>query len=341
MPEAINITTHEGNISRILVGNALEQLDTCLPPRRVIAVTDSNIHRRYRELVERFEHIIIGIGETNKTLITADRVYRELMAMHADRDCFLLGIGGGIVTDITGFCASTYMRGLPFGFISTTLLGQVDASIGGKNGVNVDGYKNMVGTFSQPKFVICDTAMLSTLPEREFRAGLAEVLKAGIIADPELFSLITGNPVEKLRTDNGLLTRIITRAIRVKAAIVESDEREAGLRRLLNLGHTVAHAIESISDLYQHGEAVAVGTCMAADAAVRMGILACDEARQIRSAFDHCGLPTSVGIERSRLLKALRNDKKSHGDEIYFVVPTAIGSCRTEKIPFTDLETLL
>ena len=202
-----------------------------------------------------------------------DETLELFIELGADRSTFVLAVGGGIVTDVAGFAAATYMRGLSFGFVSTTLLGQVDASVGGKNGVNVDGYKNMAGTFKQPRFVICDPEMLRTLSDREFRAGLAEVVKAAVIADADLFTRIENVSFEALRTDTDLLTDAISAAVRVKADIVERDEHETGDRRKLNLGHTLAHAIEKCSNRMNHGEAVAVGTALIAAAAVKLGVL--------------------------------------------------------------------
>ena len=163
--------------SEVVVGSAGDHLPRLLPDKRVVVVSDTNIDRHYHSLVNRYDHVLIGLGEASKTLVTADAIYKKFISMGVDRSTFVLAIGGGIVTDVAGFVASTYMRGLEFGFISTSLLGQVDASVGGKNGVNVDGYKNMVGTFTQPRFVICDAGMLRTLPERELRTGMAEMIR--------------------------------------------------------------------------------------------------------------------------------------------------------------------
>ncbi len=307
---------------------------------RVIVITDANVHRRHMAFVDAYEHIVIGMGESQKTLATVERIYRDLIAMEAGRDCFILGFGGGVVTDIAGFAASTYMRGVRFGFVASTLLGQVDASVGGKNGVNMDGYKNMVGTFAQPEFVLCDTDQLRTLPERDFRAGLAEVVKAGVIGDAELFSILSSHTYEDIKGDAGLLADVISRAVRVKADIVERDEREAGERRKLNLGHTFAHAIERTTDRYTHGEAVSIGMVMAARIAVRAGMLGSEDERKIVVLLEKFGLPTHTDIDPNRLLKAIRMDKKGDGDSIRFVLPTGIGSCEVRRMGFGEVEEL-
>ena len=259
--------------SQVYIGSAAELLPELLPEGRVVVVSDATIDRLYHPLLAKYDTVLIGTGESIKTLQTVETIYRRFIELGVDRATFVLGIGGGIVTDVAGFAASTYMRGLRFGFVSTTLLGQVDASVGGKNGVNVDGYKNMAGTFTQPQFVVCDPSLLRSLSDREFRAGLAEVVKAAIIADADLFGRIEQTSFETLRTDVDLLSDVISAAIRVKADIVEYDEKESGERRKLNLGHTLAHAIEKSSNRMNHGEAVAVGTALIAGAAVKLGVL--------------------------------------------------------------------
>ena len=340
MKEIIEVKREGREPSRVVVGDVLGELSQWLPKRRVIVITDANVHRRYMDMINRFDHIIIGMGETNKTMLTMEKIFHELIEKDVDRECFLLGFGGGIVTDIAGFAASTYMRGLRFGFIPSTLLAQVDASVGGKNGVNVEGYKNMVGTFNQPDFVLCDISLLKTLPEREFKAGLAEIIKAGIIADNELFSLFETNSLEDFRTDDKLLTKAITSAIRVKAGVVERDEREAGERKLLNLGHTFGHAIEKSTSAFLHGEAVAIGLVMACNLSVHLGLMAHEDAARIKSVVERMGLPIDSGIEDKRLVKVMRHDKKRDTDDINMVLPLHIGACQVRKMPIAELDAI-
>ncbi len=323
----------------VYMGRVEELLPQLLTARRVIVITDSNIDRCHHSLISSYEHIIIGLGEQAKSFATLEMVYTKLMDMSADRSTFLLGVGGGVVTDITGFVATTYMRGVDFGFIPTTLLAQVDASVGGKNGVNVGGYKNMVGTFSQPNFVICDVALLSTLPAREFRAGLAEVIKAAIIADPQLFAKLEESTFEQLRADSNLLWHIIEAALKVKIDIVANDEREKGLRRVLNLGHTIAHAIETNSRLYNHGEAVAMGMCCVADVALRYGVLTAEDNRRIKALCCHYGLAVELPQEGIvPLLKTIRKDKKRNGNSLHLILPTSIGSVVDKQLTFDEIE---
>lgn len=313
--------------SDVYVGSVDEILPGVLPEGRTVVVTDATIDRLYHPLLAPYDCVLIGTGESVKTLQTVERVLRRFIELGVDRKTFVLGIGGGIVTDVAGFAASIYMRGLRFGFVSTTLLGQVDASVGGKNGVNLDGYKNMAGTFTQPEFVVCDPALLRTLPDREFRAGLAEVVKSAIIADAELFVRLEQSDFATLRRDTDLLSDVLSAAVRVKADIVERDERESGERRKLNLGHTLAHAIEKCSSRMNHGEAVAVGTALVADAAVKLGTLAESDRDRIRALLAGLGFDLEPPVPVARLMKEVGKDKKSEDGRIRIVLPAGIGDC--------------
>ena len=318
--------------SEVYIGSAAEILPELLPQGRVVVVSDATIDRLYHPLLAKYDTVLIGTGESIKTLQTVETIYRRFIELGVDRSTFVLGIGGGIVTDVAGFAASTYMRGLRFGFVSTTLLGQVDASVGGKNGVNVDGYKNMAGTFTQPQFVVCDPSLLRSLSDREFRAGLAEVVKAAIIADADLFGRIEQTSFETLRTDTDLLSDVISAAIRVKADIVEYDEKESGERRKLNLGHTLAHAIEKSSNRMNHGEAVAVGTALIAGAAVKLGVLKEEERQRIAEVLSRLGFDLTPPVEIKRLLKEVGKDKKNEDGMLRIVLPVGIGDCEVRKM---------
>ena len=327
--------------SRVVVGNVGELLPALLPHKRVVVVSDTNIDRHYHSLIEPYDHVLIGLGEASKTLLTLDAIYRRFIELGVDRSCFVLAIGGGIVTDVAGFAASTFMRGLEFGFISTSLLGQVDASVGGKNGVNVEGYKNMVGTFTQPKFVICDVDLLRTLSPREFRTGLAEIIKAAVIADAELFEMLEQADFSTLQRDSDTLREMVYRAIKVKADIVERDERESGDRRLLNLDHTLAHAIEKSSSKFNHGEAVAVGLAMIAEVAANRDMLAVADKERIVALLERAGFALEPPVEVRTLLKAVKRDKKAEGDSIHVVFPLGVGNCCVEKMPLEEFKALV
>lgn len=313
--------------SEIFIGPLADILSGVLPEGRVVVVSDSTIDRLYHSVLAQYDTVLIGLGESVKTMQTVEMIYRRFIELGVDRSTFVLAVGGGIVTDVAGFAASTYMRGVKFGFVSTTLLGQVDASVGGKNGVNVDGYKNMAGTFTQPRFVICDPALLRTLPDREFRAGLAEVVKAAVIADADLFACIAQSTFGQLRSDAELLADVVAAAVRVKTDIVGRDERERGERRKLNLGHTLAHAIEKCSPAMNHGEAVAVGTALIADAAVRLGVLSDADRVRIRELLARLGFDLTPPVAMPLLLKEVVRDKKREDGLLHVVLPVGIGDC--------------
>lgn len=339
MKQVIEVGRGADAPSRVVIGDAINSLENYLPSdRKVVIVTDPNVHRLYKEIINRYDYCLIGLGEPNKTLGTAGKLYGELLARGADRSTFLVGFGGGIVTDVTGFVASTYMRGLRFGFVATTLLAQVDASVGGKNGVNYEGYKNMVGTFNQPDFVLCDPAMLDTLPEREFRAGLAEIVKAGLIADRELFGLFESHSLEEFRRDRALLGEAVMRAVKVKAHIVERDERESDERRKLNLGHTFAHAIEKCSRDFLHGEAVADrhghDRAPVRKARNRHGGRGCPRAERIRTD----GAARRDRHRTAPPVAALKHDKKKEARSVAFVLMRGIGDCEIRPMTFDEID---
>jgi 3-dehydroquinate synthase len=330
--------------SRVAVGDALALLSEVLPKgRRVVAVTDPNLDALYGEAIRQHagDVIVIPTGEENKTLATVEAIHRRLIELGADRGTYILGFGGGIVTDVAGFAASTWMRGVGFGFVATSLLAQVDASVGGKNGVNVGGYKNMAGVFSQPDFVLCDTGVLRTLPPREFRAGLAEMLKAGVIADPELFALLETHSPERLMADGEMLARAIEAAICVKARIVEADETERGERRKLNLGHTVGHAVEKLTRRFNHGEAVGIGLAAVAGISVKLGRLPPAERDRIVRAVERTGLPTRADIPAHEIARALAHDKKAEGGAVWLVVIRGVGDVDMRLTPYDELAELL
>ncbi len=320
--------------SLIYIGKAKSLLQRHLPEGRTIVITDTTVDALYGDLTAGLERIVIeGLeDEKHKSIATLEMIYSRLVELRADRSTFILGVGGGIVTDIAGFVASTYMRGVDFGFISTTLMGQVDASIGGKNGVNFGGNKNMVGTFNQPRFIIIDPELLTSLSERQFRAGLAEAVKCGIIADVQLFELLEQSTFEMLRCDAQLRETIIRCSIAVKVRIVEQDPNEGDLRRLLNLGHTMAHAIESCYTDINHGEAVAMGIAIITEVSHRLDLLSEANYHRIVALLEHLGFNLHLDLDIERILRELTKDKKCIEGAIHIVLPTAIGSCTIKAI---------
>lgn len=324
----------------IRVGEGLARLRDHIPASNVAVITDPNVSGRYSKSFPPCRVIEIGTGETVKTLDTVRDIYARLLEIEADRSTFIVGIGGGIVCDIAGFVASTFQRGLRFGLVPTTLLAQVDAGVGGKNGVNLDGCKNVVGVISQPEFVLCDMDLLRTLPEVEVRCGLAEVVKHGVIADPDLFVFLERNAEQAARLDPGVVRRLVNDSISIKAAVVNGDEREWNERRKLNFGHTLGHAIEA-NEGFSHGEAVSLGMAAACRLSVVRGMLAAEASERIIHLLSRLGLPTSARLDGERVMRTMRKDKKRSGSKIHFVFLKEIGEPVVEPMEIDALEALV
>ncbi len=274
--------------------------------------------------------IQVPAGETAKNLQTIQSCYDQLAKNRIERSSFIVALGGGVVGDMAGFLAASYLRGLDFVQVPTTLLAQVDSSVGGKVGVNLKAGKNLVGAFYQPRLVLCDLDTLKTLPQRELRAGLAEVIKYGIIADPVFFRRLEHMLPKLLCLDTKGLAHIVARSCQIKSSVVEDDERENGLRAILNYGHTIGHALEAISRYgkYLHGEAISIGQVTAAK--ISRDILGFDqvEVDRIEGLFTQAGLPTKVRLTKPQLAKlfaAMKLDKKVSSGEVKFVLAQKIG----------------
>lgn len=323
--------------SSVLLGESIANLPAYLPHDRVIIVTDENVNSLYGKYIDHYPVVIIGTGENAKNLETVERVLSRFLEYEADRSTFILGFGGGIVCDVSGFAASVYMRGLHFGFVSSTLLSQVDASVGGKNGVNLLGYKNMVGVFRQPEFVLCDYALLRTLDRREFVAGFGEIIKTAMIRDSALFDYIHRSVHLALQQDPEVIHHLVKGSVQIKAAIVQTDEREKGERRLLNFGHTFGHAIEKLTGMI-HGEAISIGMVMAARLSVKLGYLPASQLDSLVQVLQETGLPTSSPVSGREILMAMRKDKKKENDRIHFVLCDRIGSAFTRQLTFQEIE---
>ena len=249
MTDSIIITTANGQ-SRVYTGSCLHLLPSLLSGRKVFVITDNNVSHHLSAHFPDAPVLIIKSGESSKNWKTLAEAGRWLLDQGADRSAFILGFGGGMVCDLAGFLASIYMRGIGFGFVSTTLLSQTDASVGGKNGINLDGYKNILGVFNQPEFVLCDPILLETLPDKEWRNGLAEVVKHALIADQAMFDLMEQNINRILLRDHAFAAYMVNRSVEIKSHIVREDEREHGMRRKLNLGHTLGHAVERATGMH-------------------------------------------------------------------------------------------
>jgi 3-dehydroquinate synthase len=275
------------------------------------------------------EPILLPDGERHKTLATVMRIYDALIRAAADRATCLIAVGGGVVGDITGFAAATFLRGVPVVQVPTTLLAQVDSAIGGKTGVNHPLGKNLIGAYHQPLAVVVDPLLLGTLPRREFRAGLYEVIKYGIIASRPLFARIADGLPKLFARDTESLVPVIAESCRIKAEVVGADEREAGPRRALNFGHTAGHALEAVTKYrrFRHGEAVAYGMLVAAELAVRRGTLDPADRTQLAELIAKMGpLPPVGDLPAADLIQAMRRDKKVVAGTLHFILPAGIGA---------------
>lgn len=283
-------------------------------------------------------------GEAAKSLETAGRLYKELTGVYVERNTPVLALGGGVIGDLAGFVAATYLRGLPLIHMPTTLLAQVDSSIGGKVAVDHEQLKNMIGAFYQPRLVVTDVFTLKTLPAREFTNGLAEVIKYAVIQDKELFTYLEENLHKIKMLDYNILEEIVFQTSTIKAGIVEKDERDTGLRAILNYGHTLGHAIESVSDFgIKHGEAVAIGMMAAATISNKMGIFDKGELVRLRCLIKDAGLPTEIrNLEAYRIMQAMKHDKKVADGKVRFVLPETIGKVFiTDKVELSLIEDVL
>ena len=337
--KTVNLDTHIGQ-STVLIGERLENLKDYLPVKKPIIITDTNVQKYWGSLFPQGPVITIGTGEEIKTHDTVYGIYNQLLELGADRASFIVGIGGGIVCDIAGFVASTFLRGVRFGFVSSTLLSQVDASVGGKNGVNFGGYKNIVGVFRQPEFVICDQHLLQTLPAAEFQCGFAEIVKHGAIADDQLFAYLERNWELALDHNPEVIEKVVYDSVIIKSEIVNRDATEQGERRKLNFGHTLGHAIEKVLQV-PHGEAVSAGMVLASRLSEIKGYLKPEDTHRLSSLLDKFRLPVRFDFDRQLILEAIGKDKKREGKSLKFVLLKKIGQAIVNEIAIQDLEDLL
>lgn len=305
--------------------------------QKCLMITDKTVGGLYGRMVQSslaecgflIQTVIVADGEGSKSLSVAENIYGEALNCGLDRDSFVAALGGGVVGDLAGFIASTYMRGIPYVQVPTSLLAQVDSSVGGKVAVNYQQVKNLIGAFYQPAAVLIDPLTLDSLPAREFKSGMAEVIKYGVIWDAGLFAVLEKKVHDVLNLDPDIIEDMVLRSCEIKAEVVSADEREKGLRSILNYGHSFGHAVEVLGDLniLKHGESVAVGMCMAARTAHLLGILSKEDQDRIVSIIGDYGLPTRPPFEinPNSLQEIMLKDKKNRGKKTALVLPERIG----------------
>lgn len=338
-PVRLDVRTSTGRYTiEIATGSSTRlraALDAAGVPARRFIVSSQTVWRFHGEQLQGAtpeEPILIPDGERFKHLATVGRIYDALIRANADRASAIIAIGGGVTGDVAGFAAATYLRGIPIVQVPTTLLAQVDSAVGGKVGVNHAMGKNLIGAFHPPAAVIVDPSLLSTLPRREFRAGLYEVVKYGVIASRELFDRTANNLTALFAREPSALLPVVAESCRIKARIVEQDERESGIRRTLNFGHTAGHALEAVTKYrrFRHGEAVAYGMLAAAALATARKVFPSADRDALVAHVTQMGpLPAVSDLSAAEVVEATRRDKKVIAGRLHFVLPTAIGSTTT------------
>jgi len=357
-PKLLRVALAERSYDIEIGTNCLDRLGAFvarrLPYRHAVVITDGNVIKPHAEAAvaalsqpgdgtsRQVELLTVEAGEASKQIDNAVRLWEQLLEHKADRKTVIVAVGGGVIGDLAGFVAATFARGIPFIQVPTTLLAQVDSSVGGKVGINLPGAKNMVGAFWQPRGVLIDTAVLATLPDREYRAGLAEVVKYGVILDAEFFEYLENNVAGLNARDDAVLQHAIYRSCQLKAEVVSQDEREeTGLRAVLNYGHTFCHAIETLTGYgeYLHGEAVAIGMICASRLAERQGRISAELTERQLKLLQALHLPTELPqLDPQAMLDVMARDKKAEQGQLRFVLPSRLGHVETVRdVPTSDV----
>jgi 3-dehydroquinate synthase len=313
-------------------------LEKVVDKNKAVIITDENVFNANKKKFKGWSAIVLNPGEQYKIQSTVDEVIEQLIALEADRKTFLIGVGGGVVTDITGYVAAVYMRGIPFGFVPTSLLAMVDAAIGGKNGIDVGVYKNIVGTIRQPEFLLYDYSLLKSLPETEWINGFAEIIKHARIKDLRLFKVLETKDLRHFQKEKAALATLIRKNVEIKASVVRNDEFEKGERRLLNFGHTLGHAIENVYEL-SHGQAISIG--MTAASKISRQLNGFDEVDRVMYLLDRYHLPTVIEFDKRRAIEVLKMDKKKVSSAMNYVLLEQIGKGTVQQIPMAQLEELI
>jgi 3-dehydroquinate synthase len=313
---------------------SFSQLNTLVDKKKTIVLTDRNIFEAHQEKFIGWELIVIEPGEEHKIQSTVDEVIRLMIEMEADRSTTLVGVGGGVITDLAGYIASVFMRGISFGFVPTTLLGMVDASVGGKNGIDVGVYKNMVGVIRQPKFLFYDYSFLATLPELVWSDGFAEIIKHACIKDAVAFKQLEKEDIDSIRNQSNVLGALVQRNVLLKTKVVQNDEFEKGERKLLNFGHTLGHAIETQYAL-THGQAVAIGMSYALRLSEQL--TGFQDSEKVRTVIKQYRLPINGDFDVKKVLDILKMDKKRVDKNMNFILLEKVGKGIIQSIPMVQL----
>ena len=313
-------------------------LEKLVSKDQAVIITDDHLFEKHKRKFKGWNTIVLKPGEAYKVQQTVDVIIDQLIAFGADRKTTLIGVGGGVVTDITGYVAGIYMRGIKCGFVPTSILAMVDASIGGKNGIDVGVYKNMVGLIRQPQFLLYDHSFLKSLPKEEWQNGFAEIIKHACIKDAAMFELLQKNTLASFKRDPILLADLIQRNALIKTKVVVNDEFEQGERKLLNYGHTLGHAIENMYEL-SHGQAISIGMTYAALMSAQ--IKGFTEAEKVIALLAKYGLPTFADFDKKKAFKTLQMDKKKDAQSINYILLQKIGKAVIQSLSFTELEAIL
>ena len=324
--------------TRFYFDSGFSQLKKIVDTKSAILITDENLFSAHSGKFKNWNTIVLKSGEAFKVQATVDTVVEQMIALAADRKTTLIGVGGGVITDITGYAASVYMRGISFGFVPTSVLAMVDASIGGKNGVDVGVYKNMVGTIRQPSFLLHDYSLLQTLPQNEWENGFAEIIKHACIKDAAMFRELESGTIKTYQQKKILMRSLIRRNALIKIRVVQKDEFEKGDRRLLNFGHTLGHALENQYDL-SHGQAISIGMTYASHISAQLKGFK-DTGRVVK-LLEQYGLPAYADFNKKKVIEVLKMDKKRERKEMNFVLLEKTGKAVIELIPLPQLEKII
>lgn len=330
--------TFSAGIVQYFFDAEFSHLEKLVAKENAVIITDEHVFAKHKSRFKGWNTIVLKAGEQYKIQQTADVVIDQLIALGADRKTTLIGVGGGVVTDITGYVAGIYMRGIPFGFVPTSLLAMVDASIGGKNGIDVGLYKNMVGLIRQPKFLLFDFSFLRTLPKTEWQNGFAEIIKHACIKDAAMFTLLQQQTLSTFQKNSKLLSALVERNVLIKTKVVVSDEFEQGDRKLLNFGHTLGHAIENMYEL-SHGQAISIGMTYAA--VISQQLKGYTGTKELVGLLSKYGLPTFAKFDTKKAFKVLLKDKKKDNVSINYILLTKTGKGVVQPLLLVQLQDIL